>query len=81
VITSQGIGQSETRTDRTYEDGHLAAIRDLFDAIENDRDPLCSARDAAAITEMIVSVFESARTHSEVQLPLQSRVNPLTLLD
>lgn len=81
VITSQGIGQSETRTDRTYEDGHLAAIRDLFDAIENDRDPLCSARDAAAITEMIVSVFESARTHSEVQLPLQSRVNPLTLFD
>ena len=81
VITSQGVGQSETRTDRTYEDGHLAAIRDLFDAIENDRDPLCSARDAAAITEMIVSVFESARTHSEVQLPLQSRVNPLTLLD
>lgn len=81
TITSQGIGQTETRTDRTYEDGHIAAIRDLFEAIDNDRDPICSAHDAAAITEMIVAVFESARKQSTVALPLQSRVNPLTLLD
>lgn len=81
VITSNGIGEKETRTDRTYEDGHIAAIRDLMEAIERDREPICSARDAASITEMIVAVFESARTQSTVSLPMQTRVNPLSLLD
>lgn len=81
VITSNGLGEKETRTDRTYEDGHIAAIRDLMEAIERDREPICSAHDAASITEMIVAVFESARTQSTVSLPIQTRVNPLSLLD
>lgn len=53
---------------------------DLIEAIEKDRDTKCSARDAAAIIEMIAAVFESHRVSRPVELPLKSRANPLSLL-
>src|SRR5438046_10235135 len=61
TITSAGIGKPEPRTDGSYEGGHVAAITDLIDAIEKDRDTKCSARDATAIIEMIAAVVESHR--------------------
>ena len=79
-ITSAGIGVPEPRTDGTYEGGHIAAITDLLEAIEKDRETKCSARDAAAIIEMIAAVFESHRVAKPVDLPLKTRANPLTLL-
>jgi predicted dehydrogenase len=80
TITSAGIGKPEPRTDGTYEGGHVAAITDLLDAIETDRDTKCSYRDAAAIIEMISGVFESHRQGRPVDLPLKNRANPLGLL-
>lgn len=80
AITSAGIGKPEPRTDGNYEGGHVAAITDLIDAIETERDTKCSARDATAIVEMIAAVFESHRLSKPVDLPLKTRVNPLTLL-
>ncbi|HLQ43348.1 MAG TPA: gfo/Idh/MocA family oxidoreductase, partial [Planctomycetaceae bacterium] len=79
-VTSAGIGKPEPRTDLTYEGGHIAAITDLIDCIEHDRQPKCSATDSRAIIEMIAAVFESHRVGGPVELPLQTRVNPLTLL-
>jgi predicted dehydrogenase len=79
-ITSAGIGKPEPRTDGTYEGGHIAAITDLIDAIETQRDTRCTARDATAIVEMIAAVFESHRLSKPVDLPLKTRVNPLSLL-
>ncbi len=79
-ITSAGIGQPEPRKDGGYEGGHVAAITDLIDAIEKDRETKCSARDATAIVEMIAAVFESHRQARPVELPLKTRANPLTLL-
>jgi predicted dehydrogenase len=81
TITSEGIGKPESRKDGTYEGGHVAAITDLIDAIEKDRDTKCSARDATAIVEMIAAVFESHRVGRPVELPLKTRANPLTLLN
>ncbi len=43
TITSAGIGKPEPRTDGSYEGGHVAAITDLIDAIEKDRDTLVLA--------------------------------------
>jgi predicted dehydrogenase len=80
TITSAGIGKPEPRTDGTYEGGHIAAITDLIEAIEKDRDTKCSPRDAAAIIEMIAAVFESHRVGRPVELPLKTRTNPLSLL-
>lgn len=79
-ITSAGIGKPEPRTDGTYEGGHVAAITDLIEAIEKDRDTKCGARDATAIVEMIAAVFESHRLGKPAELPLKTRANPLTLL-
>jgi predicted dehydrogenase len=79
-VSSAGIGKPELRTDGNYEGGHVAAITDLIEAIEKDRDTKCSARDAAAIVEMIAAVFESHRVSRPVELPLKSRANPLSLL-
>lgn len=79
-ITSAGIDKPEPRRDGTYEGGHVAAITDLIEAIENDRETKCSARDATAIVEMIAAVFESHRLGRPTELPLKTRVNPLTLL-
>ena len=80
TITSAGIGKPEPRTDGTYEGGHIAAITDLIDAIENHRETKCSPRDCTAIIEMIAAVFESHRLSKPVELPLKTRVNPLSLL-
>jgi predicted dehydrogenase len=80
TITSAGIGQDEPRNDSGYEDGHIAAILDLLEAIEQHRDTVCGPRDCAAITEMIVAVFESQRLGRSVPLPLATRENPLGLL-
>ena len=79
-ITSAGIGKPESRTDGSYEGGHIAAISDLFECIKHDRVPKCSAEDCRAIVEMIVAIFESHRVGGPVELPMKTRVNPLTLL-
>lgn len=80
VVTSAGIGQAEPRSDGSYQGGHIAAIKDLIESIEQQRPTKCGAEDARAIIEMIVSVFESQRVGREVSLPLATRANPLTLL-
>jgi predicted dehydrogenase len=80
LITSNGIGQPETRTDGDYQGGHVAAITDLLEAVQQDRPTLCSAEDGRAIVEMIAAVFESHRVGGPVELPLTTRANPLTLL-
>lgn len=80
AISSAGIGKPEPRTDGTYEGGHVAAITDLIEAAEKDRETKCSYRDATAIIEMISAVFESQRVGRPVNLPLKTRVSPLSLL-
>ena len=79
-ITSAGIGKPETRTDGTYEGGHVAAINDLIDSVKKDRPTKCSAEDCRSIIEMISAVFESNRVGGPIALPMATRVNPLTLM-
>ena len=78
AISSNGVGKPETR-DNKHGSNH-AAVLDLIDAIEKDRQPVSSVYDARAATEMIVSVFESHRQGGPVSVPLENRKNPLTLL-
>lgn len=57
--------------------GNQLAIRDLIEAIEKDREPLSSARDAVAALEMILGAYESQITGGRVHLPMKNRKHPL----
>ena len=78
-VSSNGIGKPETLSDDKYKARHTLAILDFIDAIENERQPLCNMHEGRWITEMIAGVFESHRVGNTVDLPLKTRVNPLTL--
>lgn len=60
---------------------HEISGLDLIAAIQENRAPLCDAAQGRQIIEMISAVFESHRLNSQrVVFPLQTRVNPLTML-
>ena len=80
TITSAGIGKPEPRSDGNYQGGHIAAIKDLIESVEQQRSTRCSAEDCRGTIEMIAAIFESQRLGRPVAMPLQTRVNPLTLL-
>ena len=80
-ISSNGVGQAETLKDGGLHAGNVLAIRDLIAAVEQDRDPEASIRDARTAVEMIVALFESHRQGgARVTFPLLNRDNPLTQL-
>ncbi|MGC3970791.1 MAG: hypothetical protein QM775_26690 [Pirellulales bacterium] len=72
----------EPRTDlKDHVDRHVGAVRDLIDAIQNDREPLCGLVEATQTVEFVCAVFESHRQGgARVELPLVERRNPLSLL-
>lgn len=76
-ISSAGVDQPEPLADSPSSAGNVAAVTDLFAAIEEERQPLCSASDGRATIEMILSVFESQRTGGPVAFPLQLEGHPL----
>lgn len=76
-ISSAGLEKPEPLQDAPASAGNVAAANDLIDAIEGQREPLCSAHDGRAAIEMILAVFESQRTGQPVPFPLQINDNPL----
>ena len=81
-VTTAGIGQPEPIPElgRLLAQ-HVIPGRDLIAAMQEGRETLCGAREAATTIEMICSVFESHRLNGQrVPLPLRSRVNPLSRL-
>jgi predicted dehydrogenase len=79
-ITSAGLGKPETLKDGGLGQGNVWIVRDLMDAIEQDRQPRGSIYDARAALEMILAVYESQRLGRTVNLPLQNRRHPLASL-
>ncbi len=77
-ITSTGIGTPETLSGSGL--GNIWIAKDLIAAIEQDRQPLGSMYDGRAALEMIPAVYESQRLKGPVELPLQNRRHPLTML-
>ena len=77
-ISSAGPGRPEPHPDNIVSVyNHVAAILDLMDAVDNDRPPLCDARQGALAVEMICSAFESHRNYGAfVSFPLSERGNP-----
>jgi hypothetical protein len=80
LVSTAGIGQPEPLTGEKVAHRHLFAVEDLLAAIENRREPKCNMYEARRVVEMIAAVFESQRVGGPVTFPLDTRVNPLTLL-
>lgn len=79
-ITSAGVGVPETMSDGGLDGGNIMAVKDLLQAIEEDRHPECSMYEGRTTIEMISAVFESHRQGRPVSVPLKTRENPLGLL-
>jgi predicted dehydrogenase len=81
-ITSAGVGVPEPDPDTIKGvHNHVVAVRDLIDAVDNKRNPLCDVHDGAITVEMICAAFESHRQNSQaVSFPLKERGNALELL-
>ena len=52
-------------------------VRDLVDAVERDRKPVCSEEDGRWTIEMILGVYHSQRAGRPVRFPLAERRHPL----
>lgn len=81
-VTTAGIDQPEPLKPEggPLHPGNVAAIDDLLDAIEQNREPKCGVADARATVEMISAVFESHRVGGPVKMPLENRKHPLEML-
>lgn len=79
-ISSAGIGKPEPLSDRNHGLGNRLVALDLIRAIETDTQPKGSMCDGRAALEMILAVYESHRLSASVELPLQNRKHPLSLL-
>jgi UDP-N-acetyl-2-amino-2-deoxyglucuronate dehydrogenase len=51
--------------------GHRAQIEDLCAAIHEDRDPMVTGEEARKAVELILAIYESARTGAAVTMPLK----------
>lgn len=53
-------------------EGHIIQLQDFVDAIREDRRPMVTGEDARPAVEIILAVYQSARTGQPVRLPLSS---------
>jgi len=79
-VTSAGVGKEEPLKDGGLGQGNVWIVRDLMEAVERDRQPRGSVYDARAALEMILAVYDSQRLGRAVEIPLQNRRHPLTML-
>lgn len=81
-ISTAGPGKPENRPDIVAGiHNHAIAVRDLIDACDNGRAPLCDIHAGATAVEMICGAFESHRQSGAiVDFPLKERRNSLSLL-
>ncbi len=62
------------------EEHNIWMVEDLLQAIEEDRDPVVSARDGRWTIEMILSIYQSQKAGAPVTFPLTDRRHPLESL-
>ncbi len=81
-ITSAGVGKPEPLKNLNETIGHHVGLaRDLIDAMQSDRQPLCNMYEGATTVEMICAVFASHQQNSAaVTFPLKERGNALAKL-
>jgi predicted dehydrogenase len=66
--------------DAEAKDGETAnrrVVNDWLEAIDNNREPACSGRNATKAIEMVMAVYHAGLTGARVPLPLKDREHPL----
>jgi|GEM_PF-31514 len=69
-----GGGAADPRAISTR--GHAAQLRDFIAAIQEDREPLVPGPEGRKPLEIILAIYESARTGRRVRLPLRPKRRP-----
>lgn len=78
-ITTAGVVRPESNPELVRSvDNHVLPVRDLIEAVDGNRAPLCDIHEGAATVEMICGVFQSHRAQGRaVPFPLAERGNAL----
>jgi predicted dehydrogenase len=63
----------------TDEELAVTPFKDWLSAVEQNREPLCSAANAAWAVEMVMAVYHAALSGKQVPFPLKDRGHPLRL--
>lgn len=66
------LGTAETPPTPNRIRGHQLQILDLIQAIREDRDPMVNGEEARKSVEIILAIYESARTGRPVEFPLRT---------
>lgn len=69
-LTGPRVGSGAAEPGGISSAGHRAQFEDMVAAIREDRSPLIDAREARKPIELILAIYESARTGKAVKLPL-----------
>lgn len=82
AVTTGGVGKPDLEPEAvTKVQNHVTPIMDLIAAVDEGREPVCSAKEGAQAVEMVCATFESHRQDGKaVAFPLEQRENGLTLL-
>lgn len=71
-FSGEGAGNAATDPKAIGMQGHIIQLQDFVDAIREDRDPMVTGEEGRAAVEIILAVYESARSGQPVKLPLAS---------
>lgn len=67
-----GVGSAASDPKAIGMRGHIIQLQDFVDSIREDRAPMVTGEDGRAAVEIILAVYQSARTGQPVRLPLTS---------
>ncbi len=66
-----------TEDQKTAVAANRRVVDDWIDAIQKDRQPICSGQAATAAIEMVMAVYQAAIAERRVEFPLKQRRHPL----
>jgi UDP-N-acetyl-2-amino-2-deoxyglucuronate dehydrogenase len=65
---------ASTKADEMYDDGHYLFVDDIIRAVKENKEPLVNGEQARQSVDLILAIYESARTGKEVYLENGGRV-------
>jgi UDP-N-acetyl-2-amino-2-deoxyglucuronate dehydrogenase len=69
-VGTGSVGSGATDPQAVGYDGHARQIADVLSALDDGREPMVTGEEARRTLEVVEAVYESARRHSAVALPL-----------